>query len=258
MEQENIKASQPLDWYDEELKNIDISKAEVIRRQFFSHMKDCMVTIRPNGIQFNTTCISRFEGVTHILMMVDWERNWFIIKPCDPEYKDGQRWCTIKDNERKPRLITGKPASERIYKRLGWCLGKMYKICGTPAIQLDSQDELIMVFEFKDAEDYMLTKKSRLSAGVDDKEINAEDLTKLEDYEKQLEIERQERKQAKEKGRGIKKGQKKGHFPEEWNDSMGVSFDQYKARVEFPHLPANSQEAVSMGMSFLEEEKRDE
>ncbi len=258
MEQDKNTANSYLDWFDEELKKVDISKAEVVRRQFFSHMKECIVSFRPNGVQFNTTCITRFSGVTHILMMVDWERKWFIIKPCDPDDKDGQRWCNIKNDERKPRFISGKPAADRIYKKLGWCLGKSYKICGTPAIQLDSQDELIMVFEFKDAEEYMLTRKARHYAGVDDEELKSEDLAILNDFEKQKEIEKQERQQAKEEGREIARGRKKGRFPEEWNDSLGVSFEQHQTRIEFPHLPVNSQEAASMGMSFLEEDERTE
>lgn len=138
---------------DEDVREVDIRGAEVVRRQFLSHMKESMVTFRPNGLQFNTYCISGFTDVTHVLLMVDWEKGWFIIKPCDPDDRDGQRWCNVKGTERKSRFITGKPlqkdctrnsagASERAIRfaelmpvnwismmRSSWCLSsKMQRI----------------------------------------------------------------------------------------------------------------------------------
>lgn len=244
---------------DEDLREVDIRGAEVVRRQFLSHMRESMVTFRPNGLQFNTYCIAGFTDVTHVLLMVDWEKGWFIIKPCDPDDRDGQRWCNVKGNERKSRFITGKPFAERLYKRLGWCFGKSYKICGTYARQLDKNDEIVMVFEFKDAEEYMLTKKSRESAGVDDTELSAEDLTKLEEFEKLKELEKQERETAKAEGREYKRSRrKKSHFPSDWDDNLGVKFEDHQTKIEFPHLPSDGKEAERMGMSFFAETERNE
>ena len=244
---------------DEDVREVDIRGAEVVRRQFLSHMRESMVTFRPNGLQFNTCCIAGFTDVTHVLLMVDWEKGWFIIKPCEQDDRDGQRWCNVKGTERKSRFITGKPFAERLYKKLGWCFGKSYKICGTYARQLDKHDEIVMVFEFKDAEDYMLTRKSRESAGVDDAELSSEDLTKLDEFERQKELEKQEREAAKAEGREYKRSRrKKSHFPEEWEDSLGVRFEDYQTKIEFPHLPSDGKEAERMGMSFFAETERNE
>ena len=237
----------------EELRIVDLHGAEVVRRQFLSHIKDSMVTFRPNGLQFNTCCIAGFKDVTHVLLMVDWENGWFIIKPCDPDDRDGQRWCIVKGEERKTRFITGKAFAERLYKKLGWCFGKSYKICGTYARQMDKQDEVIMVFEFKDAEDYMLTRKTRMSAGVDDEEISVEDLSKLEEFEKQRELEKKEREAAKSEGRDYRRSRKKSHFPEEWENSLGVKYEDHQTKIEFPHLPSDGKEAEQMGLSIFAE-----
>ena len=246
--------TQLLGYAEEALPVYDISEAEVVRRQFFSHMKENMMTIRPNGVQFNTSCIARFEDVTHVLMMVDWEQGFFIIKPADPDDKDSQRWCTDK---RKPRLIRGAAFSERLYRRLGWCKGKFYKICGTPAKQKDS-DELIMVFMLKDAEEYSMTKKSRESAGVDDSEISPEDLIKLEEDEQRKIAEKAERDAAKAAGEPVRKRRRKNdHFPDDWEDNMGDRYDQYQSRIEFPHLPENGAEAETMGLSLFAAEQEE-
>ena len=242
---------QCLEMTEEELRKVEIRNAQVVRRQFFSHMKECIVTFRPNGIQFNTACISRFEGITHVMLLVDWEKKWFIIKPCDPDDKDAQRWCSTGDKGRKPRFITGAPFGDRMYGRMNWCKGKAYKVCGTLALQLDKEDELIMVFELNDAEEYALTSKSRKSAGVEDSELSAEDLAALIEFEKQKELERIEREKAKAEGRDTRRTKKKEHFPESWGDGLGVNYGQHQARIEFPHLPKNGLEAEQMGLSLF-------
>lgn len=253
MENENQQLNRQYpEMTEEELRKVDIRNAQVVRRQFFSHMKECIVTFRPNGLQFNTACISRFENITHIMLLVDWEKKWFIIKPCDPDDKDAQRWCTIGDKGRKPRFITGVPFGDRMYGKMGWCKGKAYKVCGTLALQLDKEDELIMVFELNDAEEYALTSKSRKSAGVDDSELTAEELAALNEFEKQKELERIEREKAKAEGRDTRRPKKKDRFPESWGDSLGVSYEQHQTRIEFPHLPSTSQEAEQMGMSLFD------
>ena len=252
MENENQEMStQYSEMNEEELQKVDIRNAQVVRRQFFSHMKENIVTFRPNGIQFNTACISRFTDVTHILLLVDWERKWFIIKPCLPDDKDGQRWCNSSEKGRKPRFITGSAFGTRMYDRMGWCKGKAYKVCGTLALQLDKEDELIMVFEMNDAEEYPLTSKSRKSAGVDDSELSTEELESLNEFERQKELERQEREKAKAEGRDIRTKKKRDHFPEEWGNNLGINYENHETRIVFPHLPENAKEAEQMGLSLF-------
>jgi len=44
---------------EEELPRISLKGSEIVRRQFLSHMKENIVTLRPDGIQFNNSCITR-------------------------------------------------------------------------------------------------------------------------------------------------------------------------------------------------------
>ncbi len=255
----NVKFAEMLD---EQPPVVDIKGAIVIRRQYFSHMKECIVTFRPNGLQFNTTCINYFEGVTHILLMIDWEKRWFIIKPCHPDDKDGQRWCSIKNGGRKTRMISGKDFAERLYKKMNWCKGKYYKACGTLARQIDVDDELILVFEMEDAEDFPMTRKARKTAGVDDAEISIDELANLDEFERQKELDKKERELAKAEGRETRKSKRSSHFPESWGDSMGVPYDQHQTRIEFPHLPSTGDEAIKAGLGLFmgdqESERHDE
>ena len=243
---------------DEQPPEIDINGAVVVRRQFFSHMRECMITFRPNGIQFNTACITLFEGVTHVLLMVDWEHKWFIIKPCDPDDKDGQRWCNIKGDARKTRMISGRDFAERLYKKMDWSKGRYYKICGTLARQIDTEDDMVLVFELEDAENYPMTSKARKTAGVDDAEIGSAELETLNQLEKQKEQEKKDRELAKAEGRVTRKAKREGRFPESWGDSLGVRYDQHQLRIEFTHLPSTGAEALKAGLGIISEDTEDE
>jgi hypothetical protein len=109
-----------------------------------SHIRDVVVTIRPDGIQFNQSCIAKMEGVDHILIMIHRRQRRLIVRACDENDRDGQRWCALKDGARKSRKITGGDFATRVYRMMGWSKGYYAKICGTPALQMDNEDELLM------------------------------------------------------------------------------------------------------------------
>lgn len=134
------------------LPRISLKGTEVVRRQYLSHIKDNVVNIRPDGIQFNTACITRMENVVYIQIMIDRKRKWMIVRGCDEEDRDAQRWCNIKEEGRKPRKITGKDFAIRIYRMMQWNRGYYFKVCGSFAVRDDKEDELLLVFELEESE----------------------------------------------------------------------------------------------------------
>ncbi|NCB28133.1 MAG: hypothetical protein EOM62_22190, partial [Bacteroidia bacterium] len=50
----------------EELPRVSLEGCEIVRRQFLSHLKENILTIRPDGIQFNNACITRMPDVRYI------------------------------------------------------------------------------------------------------------------------------------------------------------------------------------------------
>ena len=217
----------------ETLPRISLKGIEVVRRQYLSHIKDNIVTIRPDGIQFNTACIVRMENVVHIHIMVDRKRRWLIIRGCEEEDKDAQRWCILKEDGRKPRKITGKDFAIRIYRMMDWNRGYYYRICGSFAIREDKQDELLLVFELDESEIYPLTAKGRFSAGVDDEEVGVVELEKLNQIEEAREAEKREREKAKKAGIEPKKAKSKTSFSALLaSESFGETFENHVDRVK--------------------------
>lgn len=232
----------------EELPRVSLSGSEIVRRQYLSHIRDIIVTIRPDGIQFNNSCIMKMEDTVHILLMMNREKHWLIVRACEENDKDGQRWCNVKDGVRHSRKITGRPYATRVYRMMGWNKGYSYRVCGTPALQIDNEDELLIVFELDEVEMYPIFMKARQAAGVEDDEIGESELKKLAEAEAMREAEKAERAAAAARGEKPKKTKKNSRFPEAWTeDSFGVPIENYTSRVTVPHLTKdNGFEQVTM------------
>lgn len=220
----------------ESLPRISLEGANVISRYGFSRMHDMVMTIRPDGIQFNMHAIERIE-TQFVLPMINRTNQWIIIKAGDSDDKDTQRWCSDKDGLRKTRKISGKDFPNRLYRYMQWNLGYYYKIFGSLALQVDVEDELLIVFELNPSERYPLTQKGREAAGVFDENVGEETLIKLNEHEAAMNAEKAER--AAKKARGEKSGKSQisksqlTDIPSAWgDDQFGPSVKDYRKRIE--------------------------
>lgn len=210
----------------EDLPRISLEGAEIVRRQYLSHIKEAIATVRPDGIAFNNSCIVKMVDTVYIHLMVDRGKKLLIIRACDEYDRDGQRWCSEKDDVRKSRKITGRPFSEKLYRLMGWSKGYYYKICGSPALRENTEDELLFVFELEEAERFPMTAKGRKAAGVSDEELSEEELSKLNEEEKAR------AEEALEKGKKSPKNKKKSRYPESWGkDTFGPLAEEHVDRV---------------------------
>ena len=243
------KQAEPLIPPLETLPRISLKGTEVVRRQYLSHIKDNLVSIRPDGIQFNTACITRMENVVYIQIMIDRKRKWLIIRGCDEEDRDAQRWCNVKEEGRKPRKITGKDFAIRIYRMMEWNRGYYFKVCGSFAVRDDKEDELLLVFELEESEIYPMSSSARQKAGVEDSEVGREELEKLNAYEAAKDAEKKEREEAKKAGIEPKAGKKQSAFSEILaSETFGETFENHVNRLRLP-----ASEEVEGQLDFFKE-----
>ena len=80
----------------DELKRVSLNGAEIVRRQYLSHIKEAMVTIRPDGVIFNNSCISKMLDTYYIHFFFVIKQKLLIILVCEEDDKDGLRWCNVK------------------------------------------------------------------------------------------------------------------------------------------------------------------
>ena len=97
---------------------------------------------------------------------------------------------------------------------MDWSKGYYYKICGTPALRMENEDELLFVFDLTEAECFLLTEKARNKAGVTQEVLNEEEMNRLNPDE------------AQEFKNQLLQGNqpeipKRERYPEGWNESFG-------------------------------------
>ena len=131
---------------------------KIIREELFAHVRNPAVTIRPDGIMFNTACINALDGVKYVHLMINEELKRFVIKGCNENDKDALRWCAVRNEQRKPRKMTGRLFSDLIYALMEWDKTNRYKILG---YKIEFEGEELFVFDLKIAEIFECSTKAR-------------------------------------------------------------------------------------------------
>ena len=218
-----------------EIKIVDASDSEVISRQLMSRVRDVTVTIRPDGIMFNTMCIRAMEEVIYVQMLIDREKRMLYVKATDEFDKDSHRWCSVKDDKRESRKITGREFGNRIYRLMGWSKAYYYRVSGSPALQAGTEDEFLMAFDLSEFDGIMMTSKGLVSAGVDDEDLG-ENAEELRNEIARMEAERVAAKEANAEGKRKRVKQKVEYQETLQNDAFGVKQKDHVNRIAVPLL----------------------
>lgn len=140
-------------------KNFSYENFRVIRKELFAHLRDPSLTIRTDGVTFNTACISKLEGVVYIKILLDDKAKQLAIKQCDPDEKNALRWCVQKeDGSRKSRKMKGDDFAGMIYDLMGWDRTRRYKIIG---FKIEVKGEPLFVFDLNMTESFDTTRKKK-------------------------------------------------------------------------------------------------
>ena len=140
-------------------KNFSYENFRVIRKELFAHLRDPSLTIRTDGVTFNTACISKLEGVVYIKILLDDKAKQLAIKQCDPDEKNALRWCVQKeDGSRKSRKMKGDDFAGMIYDLMGWDRTRRYNIIG---FKIEVKGEPLFVFDLNMTESFDTTRKKK-------------------------------------------------------------------------------------------------
>ena len=211
----------------DQVRKENYQEAELLSSIIRMNNLDPMVTIRPDGIQFNNACIRLFEDVRHIYIGFDRDKQWMMINECDRDDIDSQRWCNEKDGRLVSRKITGKDHSNRIYKMMGWNKGYYYKVLAEITRQIgDETNEPYLLFELGTNRRFPLTEKGRKAAGVEDEDVGEEELAKITAH-----FEEEERRRAEAEAKGEKpKRRRTGEISGIAEDAFGTKRNEHVSK----------------------------
>lgn len=122
---------------------------KTVRKELFAHLRDPQITIRPDSVTFNTSCIGSLENVVYVHFHIHEGLKRLAIEGCDENDKDALRWCIEKPDKRKSRKMTCKPFAKGLYDLLGWKTDKYYKVLG---YKIEFEGHSLFVFDLTVAE----------------------------------------------------------------------------------------------------------
>lgn len=140
--------------------DVDISKFQVVRKEFFVHSYDYSISIRPDKIRFSASIVKRLADVFYVHILMNQEDGKMMVVPCGPDDKNAIQWGYLraKNNRKASRDIGGKLFSMKLYKTFGWATNYRYKITGA---LVQYEGKFVLLFNMKDIEAFPLGERGK-------------------------------------------------------------------------------------------------
>lgn len=194
---------------------------QVVRREFFAHLREPAVVIRRDSVTFNTACIAGLEDAVYIQILVNQDNKRMVVRKCEENDKDALRWCIEKPDKRKSRKMSNKLFSAMMYDMMGWNTDCRYKILGH---KITHEDETMYIFDLLETEIFMDTKRK--------KKANPDSVEKKEELVTAETDQTPEQNQEEIAAKVARKLNRIPFYPKNWKDSFGLSVEEHKKALE--------------------------
>lgn len=111
-------------------EEIDLSEYEIVRPEFFAHIKEPALTVNVDKIGVNTACVRLMPDVEYVQILVNRKEKKLLLKPCDEIEITGYRWGKTKEGKRYPTQRTGELFVLTICELMDWNPDYRYKVLG--------------------------------------------------------------------------------------------------------------------------------
>jgi len=135
---------------------------QVVRGEFFAHLREPSITFNNNRISLNTACLKRLPDVEYVQILVHPHEKKLAVRPCNENEKDSFIWCA-KSVNRRPKYISCPVFFAKIMDLMGWNPDYRYKLLGK---LIHSGDDYLFIFDLTATEVYqcILTEGGKLKS----------------------------------------------------------------------------------------------
>lgn len=137
-----------------ELDGFDFEDFQVVRREFFAHLREPSVTFNECKFQVNMACLTKFPDCDYAQVLVSQKEKILALRPCAEGTKDAYMWCGVSKGRRKPKAITCKLFFAKIVSMMNWNPKYRYKLLGR---LIHSKGEYLIAFDLNAPEVYQRT-----------------------------------------------------------------------------------------------------
>ena len=131
--------------------SFDFDGFQVVRREFFAHIKEPSVSFNNCKSSVNSACIAKFPDTEFVQVMVNRNTKILALRPCDEGARDSYPWCYYSKGRRKPKAITCKLFFAKIVSLMDWNPNYRYKLLGRV---IHANGEYLLAFDLTATEVY--------------------------------------------------------------------------------------------------------
>ena len=123
---------------------------QVVRSEFFAHMREPGITFNNCKVNLNTACIRRLPDVEYVQFLVNPVTKILAVRPCTEEAKDSFLWCTTNaKGKRVPRFISCRMFFAKMSELMDWNPEYRYKVLGKI---IRSNTDYLIIFDLTSTE----------------------------------------------------------------------------------------------------------
>ena len=145
-------------------EQFSLDNYQVVRREFFAHLSEPAVTFYNCKFYVNAACLHRFPGVDYVQALVNQEKKVLVLLPCEEGARDAVPWSIRGRGKPKPKQVTCKLFTYKLFTLMEWAPQHRYKIMGKI---IHARDTYLIAFDLTAPEVYEKTvtddSKTRVS-----------------------------------------------------------------------------------------------
>ena len=96
-QEEQPNTQQPSLTKDDEILDMsggfDFDDYQVVRREFFAHIKEPSVTFNECKLYVNAACLSKFPNASYAQVLINQKKKILALRPCEEGARDSFMWC---------------------------------------------------------------------------------------------------------------------------------------------------------------------
>lgn len=124
---------------------------QVVRREFFAHIREPAVTFNNRKFYVNSACLSKFPHTTHVQALINPQTKILALRPCSENERGAFQWCSTS---RKPRHTTCTLFFLKMFDMMNWDPDHRYKMLGNI---IRANGEYLIAFDLTSTEVYQRT-----------------------------------------------------------------------------------------------------
>lgn len=134
--------------------DFNLEEFQVVRREFFAHIREPAVTFNNRKFYVNSACLSKFPNTDYVQALINPHTKILALRPCSENERGSFQWCSLGRGKRKPKQTTCTLFFLKMFDMMNWDPDHRYKMLGNI---IRANGEYLIAFDLTSTEVYQRT-----------------------------------------------------------------------------------------------------